>query len=58
MQFVPVFHLMRRSEDELIKKIADVHFIGIRSRTQLTEHVLSHAKKLNKIEIFRMTNYM
>lgn len=34
------------SEEELIKKIAKVHFIGIRSRTQLTEKVLSHAKKL------------
>ena len=33
-------------EDELIEKIKDVHFIGIRSRTQLTENVFSHAKKL------------
>ena len=40
------------AEDELIKKIADVHFIGIRSRTQLTEHVLSHAKKLVAIGCF------
>jgi D-3-phosphoglycerate dehydrogenase len=38
--------------DELLKKIADVHFIGIRSRTQLTEHVLSHAKKLAAIGCF------
>ena len=34
------------SESELIEKIADVHFIGIRSRTQLTDKVLSHANKL------------
>ncbi|MFQ3267494.1 MAG: D-3-phosphoglycerate dehydrogenase [Colwellia sp.] len=40
------------SESELIKKIADVHFIGIRSRTQLTEKVLSHANKLVAIGCF------
>jgi len=40
------------SEDELIKKIASVHFIGIRSRTQLNEKVLSHAKKLVAIGCF------
>jgi len=40
------------SEDELIKKIATVHFIGIRSRTQLNEKVLSHAKKLVAIGCF------
>ena len=40
------------SEDELIKKIADVHFIGIRSRTNLNEKVLSHAKKLAAIGCF------
>jgi len=40
------------SEDELIKKIASVHFIGIRSRTQLNENVLSHAKKLVAIGCF------
>ncbi len=40
------------SESELIEKIADVHFIGIRSRTQLTEKVLSHAKKLAAIGCF------
>jgi len=34
------------AEDELIEKISSVHFIGIRSRTMLTEKVLSHAKKL------------
>lgn len=40
------------SESELIKKIADVHFIGIRSRTQLTDKVLSHANKLVAIGCF------
>ncbi len=40
------------SEGELIKKIASVHFIGIRSRTQLNENVLSHAKKLVAIGCF------
>ena len=34
------------AEDELIEKIASVHFIGIRSRTMLNEKVLKNAKKL------------
>lgn len=33
-------------ESELIEKIADVHFVGIRSRTQLTDKVLAAANKL------------
>ena len=37
---------------ELLDKIADVHFIGIRSRTHLTREVLSHAKKLIGIGCF------
>jgi len=40
------------SNDDLIAKISDVHFIGIRSRTQLTDEVLSHAKKLVAIGCF------
>ncbi|MBU2277322.1 MAG: phosphoglycerate dehydrogenase, partial [Gammaproteobacteria bacterium] len=40
------------SEAELIEKIKDVHFIGIRSRTQLTEKVLSEASKLVAIGCF------
>lgn len=40
------------SEEDLIKKIASVHFIGIRSRTNLNEKVLSHAKKLVAIGCF------
>ncbi len=40
------------SNDDLIAKIADVHFIGIRSRTQLTDEVITHAKKLVAIGCF------
>lgn len=39
-------------EDELIEKIKDVHFIGIRSRTQLTQNVFAHAKKLVAVGCF------
>ena len=39
-------------QDELIQRIADVHFIGIRSRTQLTAEVLAHAHKLVAIGCF------
>ncbi|WP_448563862.1 phosphoglycerate dehydrogenase [Thalassotalea ganghwensis] len=40
------------SDEELIEKIPTVHFIGIRSRTQLSDEVLSHAKKLVAIGCF------
>ncbi|WNO61338.1 phosphoglycerate dehydrogenase [Rheinheimera sp. MMS21-TC3] len=40
------------AEDELIERIKDVHFIGIRSRTQLTEKVLVAANKLIAIGCF------
>lgn len=39
-------------ESELIEKIKDVHFIGIRSRTQLTETVFAHANKLVAVGCF------
>ena len=39
-------------EDELIEKIKDVHFIGIRSRTQLNENVIKAAKKLVAVGCF------
>ncbi|MDG2392556.1 MAG: NAD(P)-dependent oxidoreductase, partial [Thalassotalea sp.] len=39
-------------DDELKAKIADVHFVGIRSRTQLTDDVIAHAKKLAAIGCF------
>src|SRR5699024_12712019 len=40
-------------EAELKEKIADAHFVGIRSRTQLTEDVFECAKKLIAVEIGR-----
>ncbi|MFT5276932.1 MAG: D-3-phosphoglycerate dehydrogenase [Glaciecola sp.] len=39
-------------EHELIEKVKDVHFIGIRSRTQLNENVISAAKKLVAVGCF------
>lgn len=39
-------------ESELIEKIKHVHFLGIRSRTQLTQDVLQQAKKLVGIGCF------
>lgn len=45
-------HATALEESELIEKIKDAHFIGIRSRTQLTQEVLSHAKKLLAIGCF------
>jgi D-3-phosphoglycerate dehydrogenase len=39
-------------EDELKAKIADVHFVGIRSRTQLTAEVFAHATKLAAVGCF------
>lgn len=38
--------------DELKAKIADVHFVGVRSRTRLTREVLDAAKKLVGIGCF------
>ncbi len=40
------------AEDDLIEKIADAHFVGIRSRTQLTERVFEAAKKLVAVGCF------
>ncbi|EFC42844.1 D-3-phosphoglycerate dehydrogenase [Naegleria gruberi] len=37
------------SEEELTVKIEDVHLVGIRSKTKLTEKVLSNAKKLKAV---------
>ncbi|SEQ03354.1 D-3-phosphoglycerate dehydrogenase [Pseudomonas lutea] len=39
-------------EAELKEKIADAHFVGIRSRTQLTEEVFDCAKKLIAVGCF------
>ena len=40
------------SESELLEKIQDVHLLGIRSKTQLTEKVLNAAHKLIGIGAF------
>jgi len=40
------------AEEELIERVRDVHFIGLRSRTQLTEKVLDAAPKLVAIGCF------
>ena len=40
------------SEEELKIKIADAHFVGIRSRTQLTADVFAHATKLAAVGCF------
>ena len=38
--------------DDLRRKLADVHFLGIRSRTQLTADVFAHAPKLVAVGAF------
>lgn len=40
------------AQDELIEKIADAHFVGIRSRTQLTHEVFQAAEKLIAVGCF------
>ena len=40
------------SDDELKERIKDVHFVGLRSRTQITESVLDVAEKLVAIGCF------
>ena len=40
------------SDEQLKQKIADVHFLGIRSRTQLTAEVFAHAHKLAAVGCF------
>ncbi|CAK7900232.1 D-3-phosphoglycerate dehydrogenase 2 [[Candida] anglica] len=46
------FYKSSLPEDELIEKIKDVHAIGIRSKTKLTEKILNHAKNLVVIGCF------
>lgn len=46
------YHPKALSDDELKTAISDAHFVGIRSRTQLTADVLAAAKKLNAIGCF------
>lgn len=45
-------HAKSLPEDELKQRIADAHFIGIRSRTQLTAEVLAEARKLLAVGCF------
>ncbi|KAI0157481.1 D-3-phosphoglycerate dehydrogenase 1 [Xylariaceae sp. FL1272] len=45
-------HKASLPEDQLIEKIRDVHVIGIRSKTKLSEKVLSEAKNLLVIGCF------
>ncbi|KGL64233.1 phosphoglycerate dehydrogenase [Polaribacter sp. Hel1_85] len=40
------------SEDELIEKIKDVHVLGIRSKTQVTQKVVDAAEKLMVVSAF------
>ena len=40
------------SEADLIREVADVHLLGIRSKTQVTAAVLHAAKKLQAIGLF------
>ena len=47
-----VCHPKALPEERLLKEIADAHFVGIRSRTQLTEKVLARAPKLVAIGCF------
>ena len=40
------------SEEDLVKEVKDVHLLGIRSKTHMTEKVLDAAKKLQAIGAF------
>jgi D-3-phosphoglycerate dehydrogenase / 2-oxoglutarate reductase len=46
------YHEKSLSEDELKRRIADAHIVGIRSRTHLSEDVLAHAKRLLAVGCF------
>lgn len=46
------YHTGSLPEEQLKEAIADAHFIGVRSRTQLTADVLQHAGKLVAIGCF------
>jgi D-3-phosphoglycerate dehydrogenase len=45
-------HAKSLPEDELKRRISDAHIVGIRSRTQLTDEVLAHAKRLIAVGCF------
>ncbi|GLO59888.1 D-3-phosphoglycerate dehydrogenase [Vibrio sp. MACH09] len=46
------YHKGSLSEDELVKAVKDVHFIGIRSRSNLSEKVFQAANKLAAVGCF------
>lgn len=46
------YHKKALEGEELLESIKDAHFVGIRSRTQLTREVLENAPKLNAIGCF------
>ncbi len=46
------YHKTAMNEDELVEKIQGTHFVGIRSRTQLTRRVLEAANKLVAVGCF------
>ncbi|MBB3047357.1 D-3-phosphoglycerate dehydrogenase [Litorivivens lipolytica] len=46
------YHKKALEGDELLESIKDAHFVGIRSRTQITREVLEAAPKLNAIGCF------
>lgn len=46
------YHTGSLPEEQLKEAIAEAHFIGIRSRTQLTAEVFSHAQKLVAVGCF------
>jgi D-3-phosphoglycerate dehydrogenase len=46
------YHKGSLAGDELLEAVKDAHFIGIRSRTQLTEEVFNAAKKLIAVGCF------
>ena len=47
-----VYHPKALSDDELKKQITDAHFVGLRSRTQLTREVFDCAERLNAVGCF------
>ena len=46
------YHKTALNEDELVERVKNVHFIGIRSRTQLTRRVFEAANKLVAVGCF------
>ena len=46
------FHEKSLPEDELKRRIAEAHIVGIRSRTHLSDEVLAHARRLIAVGCF------